>query len=153
MTLALLSADQLRVCPLFQSLDASDLQLLLERQRRTLIGVDQLLVQEHDWGETIFLIRDGLAKVRCFSPDGEEVVLSILGPGDLFGEMALIDEQPSSVPGDCQFRKPALAHPQSPICHSFGRCHHAPVECPSGIGLSQPRASRSPGSDSSPSPV
>jgi hypothetical protein len=54
MTLALLSADQLRVCPLFQSLDASDLQLLLERQRRTLIGVDQLLVQEHDWGETIF---------------------------------------------------------------------------------------------------
>ena len=37
-----------------------------------------------------------MAKVRCFSPDGEEVVLSLLGPGDLFGDMTLLDEEPRS---------------------------------------------------------
>ena len=39
--------------------------------------------QENDWGETLYLILEGMAKVRCFSPDGEEVGLSLLGPGDV----------------------------------------------------------------------
>ena len=91
-----LTTDQLKAFQLFQKLEVDDLELLLERHLCGVIAEDQVLVQENDWGETLYLILEGMAKVRCFSPDGEEVVLSLLGPGDVFGEMTLLDEEPRS---------------------------------------------------------
>ena len=52
--------------------------------------VDQVIVMEQDWGESLFLIREGLAKVRTYTADGEEVIMSLLGSGDVFGEMAAL---------------------------------------------------------------
>jgi CRP-like cAMP-binding protein len=46
---------------------------------------------EQDWGESVFLLRSGLAKVRTYTMDGDEVVMSLLGAGDVFGEMAALD--------------------------------------------------------------
>ena len=46
---------------------------------------------EQDWGESVFLLRSGLAKVRTYTADGDEVVMSLLGDGDVFGEMAALD--------------------------------------------------------------
>ena len=46
---------------------------------------------EQDWGDSIFLIMSGMAKVRTYTSDGEEVVMSLLGSGDLFGEMAALE--------------------------------------------------------------
>ena len=37
------------------------------------------------------MIRDGLAKVRTYIADGDEVIMSLLGPGDFFGEKAALD--------------------------------------------------------------
>ena len=91
-----LTTDQLKAFQLLQNLEAEDLELLLERHLCSVIAEEQVLVQENDWGETLYLILEGMAKVRCFSPDGEEVVLSLLGPGDVFGEMTLLDEEPRS---------------------------------------------------------
>ena len=51
---------------------------------------------EQDWGESVFLMCSGLAKVRTFTADGDEVVMSVLGSGDVFGEMAAIDGAPRS---------------------------------------------------------
>jgi CRP/FNR family cyclic AMP-dependent transcriptional regulator len=45
-------------------------------------------VLEQDWGESLFVLRGGMAKVRCYTADGNEVVMSVLGEGDVFGEMA-----------------------------------------------------------------
>jgi CRP-like cAMP-binding protein len=46
---------------------------------------------EQDWGESVFLLLSGLAKVRTYTADGEEVVMSLLGAGDVFGEMVAVD--------------------------------------------------------------
>tara|TARA_Y100001933_G_scaffold109766_1_gene109953 strand:+ start:84 stop:737 length:654 start_codon:yes stop_codon:yes gene_type:complete len=77
--------------PLFACLQAEQLTLLLDRHRETSHQLDQVIVMEQDWGESLFLIRDGLAKVRTYTADGDEVIMSLLGPGDVFGEMAAID--------------------------------------------------------------
>ena len=77
--------------PLFACLPVEQLTLLLDRHRVTSHQLDQVIVMEQDWGESLFLIRDGLAKVRTYTADGDEVVMSLLGPGDLFGEMAALD--------------------------------------------------------------
>ena len=77
--------------PLCACLPEEQLTLLLDRPRETSHQLDQVIVMEQDWGESLFLIRDGLAKVRSYTSDGDEVIMSLLGPGDVFGEMAALD--------------------------------------------------------------
>ena len=54
-----LTPAELSQAPLFASLDAQQLELLLDRHRETKHPVDQILVMEQDWGESIFLIISG----------------------------------------------------------------------------------------------
>ncbi len=77
--------------PLFADLIEDQQTLLLDRHRETSHQVDQVIVMEQDWGESLFLIRSGLAKVRTYTADGDEVIMSLLGPGDVFGEMAALE--------------------------------------------------------------
>jgi CRP-like cAMP-binding protein len=51
---------------------------------------------EQDWGESLFVLLSGMAKVRTYTADGEEVVMSLLGAGEVFGEMAALDGAPRS---------------------------------------------------------
>src|SRR5689334_370646 len=54
-----------------------------------------VLFEENDPGSRMFVIRSG--KVRIFRRVGEaEIVLAFLGPGDFFGEMALLETLPRS---------------------------------------------------------
>merc|ERR1711965_101987 len=76
---------------LFSELEESHLDLLLDRHRETGYQAEQVIVMEQDWGESVFLLRSGLAKVRTYTMDGDEVVMSLLGAGDVFGEMAALD--------------------------------------------------------------
>jgi CRP-like cAMP-binding protein len=50
-----------------------------------------MFVMEQDWGESLFLLRGGMAKVRNYSADGDEAVMSVLVEGDVFEEMAALD--------------------------------------------------------------
>ncbi len=87
----MLSRDDLRAVVLFESLEDEQLDEILERQRESVLQSDQVIVMEQDWGESLFLLCDGLAKVRTYTSDGDEVVMSLLGSGDVFGEMAVFD--------------------------------------------------------------
>ena len=51
-----------------------------------------ILVQEGDLGEQLYLVRSGRLKVYLDDADGREFIVDVLGPGRLFGEMALEDE-------------------------------------------------------------
>ena len=89
--MAPLSAADLGEMPLFGALATEQLEQLLDRHRETNHQAEQLIVMEQDWGESLFLLRSGLAKVRTYTADGDEVVMSLLGAGDVFGEMAALD--------------------------------------------------------------
>ncbi|AII44735.1 hypothetical protein KR100_15425 [Synechococcus sp. KORDI-100] len=86
-----LTPDELVQAPLFAPLEQDQLRQLLDRHRETQHAVDQILVMEQDWGESVFLMLSGLAKVRTYTADGEEVVMSLLGAGDVFGELVAVD--------------------------------------------------------------
>jgi CRP/FNR family transcriptional regulator, cyclic AMP receptor protein len=47
-------------------------------------------------GEAIYVILEGSVKANTIRPDGREVVLAILGPGEVIGEMSLADSLGSS---------------------------------------------------------
>src|SRR3712207_1765434 len=42
-------------------------------------------------GEAVYVVLKGSVKVHLFTPDGTEVILAVLGPGEVVGEMSLTD--------------------------------------------------------------
>lgn len=84
-------SEELKGLPLFSSLDKEQITRVFDRHLTISHETGQVIVMEQDWGESLFLVRSGLAKVRTFTMDGEEIVMSLLGEGDLFGEMAALD--------------------------------------------------------------
>lgn len=83
---------ELQSLPLFQDLSTEQCEQLLDRHLENQHGPEQVLVMEGDWGESLFLLRSGMAKVRTFSVEGEEAVMALLGEGDIFGEMAALGD-------------------------------------------------------------
>ncbi|MEB3341579.1 Crp/Fnr family transcriptional regulator [Okeania sp.] len=57
---------------------------------------NQVILLENDWGTSVYFILDGWVKIRTYNLDGKEVTLNILGKGEVFGEMAALDEVPRS---------------------------------------------------------
>lgn len=63
---------------------------------RLLLRPGELVFQEGEVGNRAYIIDSGNIKIFRTRPDGSELVLAILGRGDLFGELALIDDLPRS---------------------------------------------------------
>jgi CRP/FNR family cyclic AMP-dependent transcriptional regulator len=86
----------LRQVPLFAAFPETDLErlALLLRERRFARGA--VILMQGDPGDALFLVADGQVKVVLIGEDGREVILSVLGPGSFFGEMALLDGEPRS---------------------------------------------------------
>ena len=87
----MLSRDDLQAIALFENLNDQQLDQILYRHRESSHQADQLIVMEQDWGESLFVLYEGIAKVRTYTATGDEVVMSLLGAGDVFGEMAALD--------------------------------------------------------------
>ena len=91
-----LTQKQLRDCGLFAQLSDEGCERLLDRHRCGSHAAEQVFVMEQDWGESLFVLLSGIAKVRSYTAEGEEVVMSLLGSGEVFGEMAALDGSPRS---------------------------------------------------------
>jgi CRP-like cAMP-binding protein len=55
-----------------------------------------MILIEEELGSTMFIILEGRVKISRISDEGREVILSILGEGDFFGEMSILDGQTRS---------------------------------------------------------
>jgi CRP-like cAMP-binding protein len=82
--------EELRSFPLFEGLEISRLESLLREHRILQLPAQHQLVFEGDWSDGLFLIRTGVVKVRRLSLPGEEVVIALMGAGEMFGELALL---------------------------------------------------------------
>jgi CRP-like cAMP-binding protein len=56
----------------------------------------QALFVEGDSAERVFVIESGWVLLSCGAPDGREVVLGLRGPGDVIGDMSILDGEPRS---------------------------------------------------------
>jgi CRP/FNR family transcriptional regulator, cyclic AMP receptor protein len=86
----------LRTVPLFTKLEDAELQRFAELTREKSYPKGSVILFEDDPGDSLFIVRDGRVKVVLVGEDGREVILGVLGPGEHFGELSLIDEQPRS---------------------------------------------------------
>jgi signal transduction histidine kinase len=81
---------------LFQGLEPDERQGLrrIAQERRFVTG--QEIFREGDPGDGVYVIRAGLVEIAHFADKNEHRVFSRLGPGDIFGEMAVIENLPRS---------------------------------------------------------
>ena len=90
------NTDFLATVPLFKSLDAAELARFADLVREKSYPKGSVILFEDDPGDSLFLVRDGRVKVVLVAEDGREVILGLLGVGEHFGELSLIDDQPRS---------------------------------------------------------
>lgn len=90
------TATFLSTVPLFKSLSADDVSHFSQLAREKTYPRGSVILFEDDPGDSLFVVRQGRVKVVLVAEDGREVILGILGIGEHFGELALIDDQPRS---------------------------------------------------------
>ncbi len=88
--------ESLRTVPIFSELSDEDISSLAHLALRKRYPKDTVVFFENEEGDFFFTILEGRIKVTILGDDGREVILSVLGPGDFFGEMALLDNEPRS---------------------------------------------------------
>ena len=71
-------------------------QALFGQARAVELAPQQTLFTAGDPGDGFYLVDEGLLKVNVISVAGSERILAILGPGDLLGELSVIDGAPRS---------------------------------------------------------
>ena len=86
----------LRKVPLFDCLDEAELESLAALTVARTYDKGQMIILADDVGESFFMISQGEVKISIVHEDGREVIFSMLGPGQVFGELALLDGRPRS---------------------------------------------------------
>jgi CRP-like cAMP-binding protein/Flp pilus assembly protein TadD len=79
-----------------KGLSSKELRLLATFSTEEMYKAGQKIFLEGERGEKFFIILDGEVRISKFIPGAGEEALAILGRGDFFGEMALIDDSPRS---------------------------------------------------------
>jgi CRP/FNR family cyclic AMP-dependent transcriptional regulator len=86
----------LRTIPLFKDVSDDDLRVMEAVAMEKHVPKGQVVLTEGEVGDSLYTISSGRVKVFIGDEDGREIILKILGPGDFFGEMSLIDSEPRS---------------------------------------------------------
>jgi CRP-like cAMP-binding protein len=86
--------DIVRKAHLFTALDDPAAAALRASMDSVKISKGSVLFAEGDEGDHLYVILDGKLKLGTTSGDGRENLLSILGPGEMFGELSLFDPGP-----------------------------------------------------------
>jgi CRP/FNR family transcriptional regulator, cyclic AMP receptor protein len=104
--------DALRRAPLFESLDEEETRALRAGVTDVELARGERLFDEGDVGDRLFVVLDGKIKLTRTSADGRENLISLVGPGEMFGELSLFDPRPRTMSASAvtDVRMAALAH-------------------------------------------
>jgi len=102
----------IRQAPLFSALDDEAARSLRNSMVALKLNKGQTLFKEGEEGDRLYVVVHGKIKLGRSSSDGRENLLSILGPGEMFGELSLFDPEPrtSTATAVTDARLVSLAH-------------------------------------------
>jgi len=91
-----ISLVALRMLPMFESLTDDQLKPIASAATLRAVPRNGEVLHAGDHTDNIYLILTGSLEVLVSDEEGREVILSMLGPGEFFGEMGAIDDHPRS---------------------------------------------------------
>lgn len=91
---ALAICEFLRTVELFKHLTPTEITNIAEKMKRRQFSMNDIIIREGDPGEEFFLIGEGSVEVRRNASNSHDTVVATLGPGQFFGERALLVDEP-----------------------------------------------------------
>ncbi|MCM2263922.1 MAG: cyclic nucleotide-binding domain-containing protein [Desulfuromonadales bacterium] len=88
--------DVIRGSSIFQGISDAEFSRLAEFCEERQMAEGTTVFIENMPGESLFLIRKGTIRISKMFAEGDEKTLVVLGPEDIFGEMAVVDGLPRS---------------------------------------------------------
>ena len=83
----------LRKHPIFSDLDPEAFDQLCRYAKHTTLKRGTTIVSKGDPGNSLIAVISGTVKISVTSPDGRSAILNLIGPGEIFGEVAVLDGQ------------------------------------------------------------
>ena len=94
--MARLTEEQLRQCGVFANASEPTIKTLIDNFNLIAINKKKEILGQADSSTDIYLIVDGVVRIKTFSKKGKDVSYGDIKPGDLFGEFSAIDGAPRS---------------------------------------------------------
>ncbi len=82
--------------PVFSALGEDELMRVAEVAVPRSFGASEVVFREGDESDTCYVVRSGHARAIREHPDGRSITLATFGPGDIFGELAMFDNESRS---------------------------------------------------------
>src|ERR1700693_5232272 len=86
----------LRKHPIFCDLDNEAFEQLCRYAKHSTLKRGTTIVSKGDPGNSLVAVVSGTVKISVSSPDGRSAILNLIGAGEIFGEMSVLDGQPRS---------------------------------------------------------
>src|SRR3954470_9118555 len=86
-------AGLLRRVPVFEALGAEELRRVADVAVPRRFAAGQVIFREGDASDTCYVVRTGHARALRENTDGRMIALAHFGPGDIFGELAMFDDE------------------------------------------------------------
>jgi CRP-like cAMP-binding protein len=86
----------LQTVPLFSDVDQQALDLLTQVSVVRDVPKGKFIFFQDDPGDAAYIVASGIIGIVLSTPDGRELVINEMGPGDCFGELALLQSEPRS---------------------------------------------------------
>ena len=90
------STAVLKTVPLFTTFPEDQLRMLTTMVTRKSAPRSTTIMAGGDATDSLYIVLSGRLKVMMSDSEGKEVILTILGPGEFFGEMGMLDDEPRS---------------------------------------------------------
>jgi serine phosphatase RsbU (regulator of sigma subunit) len=90
------STDPALQLPIFTGLDAATAALVLQHLHRESVRAGQVIFEQESSGDDLYVVESGQVQVIRRLENGMEDVIATLDAGEIFGEMALLEQQPRS---------------------------------------------------------
>ena len=81
---------------MFSELASEEKEILVQHSTTRAYPANTILIREGESTDSFYVVLEGEVKVLVSDDQGKEVILNILGPGEYFGELAMLDDEPRS---------------------------------------------------------
>jgi CRP/FNR family cyclic AMP-dependent transcriptional regulator len=85
--------DYLRMVDIFQDLSKAEMQEMDHTTTMSTCRRGKIFYQPEDTSEVLFILKKGRVQLYRISPEGKKLVVSTIGPGTIFGEMAIMGQR------------------------------------------------------------
>ena len=89
-------SDFLSEVSIFSELSSEELDNLNQYVSLREYPKGSMIILEEEYGDVVFIIKSGTIKITRVNDEGKEVILSLLGKYEIFGEMSIIDGESRS---------------------------------------------------------